>query len=127
MVSPRLSDAELWEGIRSLWQKGETIYSLAQRKEHTIVDVDEAAKKYTIEYASGNRLPITLGELSALYRELYRSGELRGSYMNDPKNCRRILGWSSWNAPGSAMFALLPVLDKRIRVERAELFIDGKE
>jgi hypothetical protein len=50
-----------------------------------------------------------LVDIYALYRELYTRGELTNDHME--QHSRKILGWSSWHAPGSAMFALLPLLD----------------
>jgi hypothetical protein len=83
--------------------------------------VDQTAKRFEVEYTSGNRFVVSSDELYAPYRELYGRGSLTNSYMKD--NDRRILGWSSWNRRGSAMLAILPQIDDGIGVAGGSLCI----
>ena len=43
------------------------------------------------------------------------------SYLRD--NVHRTLGWNSWNRPGSAMFAILPLIDDAIQIVGGSLRI----
>jgi hypothetical protein len=112
MGAPRLSSDQLWEGIRNL--QGRDIQSLSGASSHRINSVDEANQSYTLEYPSGNTVVARLDELYRRYAELYATGSLTNAYMRE--NVSRILGWSSWERPGSSMFAILPRLDDSIRV-----------
>ena len=123
-TAPRLSQEELWARLCKLWArlcklKCREISSLNSRSSYRIVSVDQMAKRYEVEYTSGTRFVVSSDELYALYRELYGRGSLTDSYMKD--NARRVLGWSSWNRPGSAMFAILPLIDDGIRNVRGSL------
>jgi hypothetical protein len=92
---------------------GRVIRSPNRRSSYRIASVDQTAKRYEVEYTSGNRLVVSSDEHYALYRELYRRGSLTNSNMKD--NARRAPGRSSWNRLGSAMVAILPQLDDGIR------------
>jgi transcriptional regulator with XRE-family HTH domain len=115
--SPRLTPDEICTRLSGL--QGRTIESLTGRSQHRIAWVDPAKGEYEIEYESGNRIVVRLEDLYALYRELYVHGSLSNSYMKS--NCQRILGWKTWNRPGSAMFAILPLVDETIRSDRGSL------
>lgn len=120
-MAPRLSQSELWDGVRRL--EGQTIPSLTGQSSHQVVSVNEKAKQYEVQYPSSNRVVVTLEQLYALYRELYARGALTNTYMR--ANVHRVLGWSSWNRPGSAMFAILPRIDDLIQVSGGALRIKG--
>jgi hypothetical protein len=116
---PQLSEDEVWTRVRAL--DGQRIASLTGRSSHRIALVDGAERQYEVQYDSGNTAIVSLHELYALYRELYTHGSLSNSYMTD--NVERILGWDSWNRPGSAMLAILPLLDDAIQTVRGSLRI----
>lgn len=126
MATPRYTEAELWERVRSVWRKGSSYFSLMQKRKYVMVSLDETRKRCTFEYESGRQKSIPLTELYALYRELYEIGELLRSYLRDPENSVRVLGRKTWHAPGAAMYALLPLLDDGIKVsEGGHLFVEG--
>jgi hypothetical protein len=116
-TAPRLSQEELWARLCKL--KCREISSLDSRSSYRIASVDRAAERYEVEYTSGKRFVVSSDELYALYRELYGRGSLTNSFMKD--NARRVLGWSAWNRPGPAMFAILPLIDDGIRDARGSL------
>jgi hypothetical protein len=120
-IMPQLSRDELWSRVRGL--DGQRIPSLTGRSSHRIALIDGAERQYEVQYDSGNTAIVSLDELYALYRELYAHGSLTNSYMDD--NVQRILGWDSWNRPGSAMFAILPLLDDAIEAVGGSLKIDA--
>jgi hypothetical protein len=116
---PKLSEDEVWKRVRGL--DGQRVTSLTGRSSHRIALVDSAERCYEVRYNSGNAAIVTLDELYALYRELYAHGSLTNLYMRE--NVRRVLGWDSWNRPGSAMFAILPLIDDAIQIARGSLRI----
>jgi len=116
MPQPRLTGEQLWDGIRRLHETRRTIYSLEQRRPHTICELDEERRRYRVRYPSGNRMWVMSDRLYALYREVYARGELRGSDLDeDDDYCVRVFGKRTWHAPGRAMFSVLPLLDDQIR------------
>jgi len=119
--TPRYSLQEIWNKIPSLYKEGTIIHSLTGRKYHHIIWIDETTQQYKIKYESGNTKKISIEDLYVLYSELYKIGSLTNSYMQ--QHCERLLDWSKWHAPGSAMFALLPFLDDNIQVQKGELHI----
>jgi hypothetical protein len=121
VATPRFSQDEIWASVCKL--QGQQIASLTGRSGHQVASVDQAGKRYEVEYDSGKRIEVSSDELYALYRELYARGSLTNQYMK--VNARPVLGWSSWNAPGSAMFAILPRIDDAIGVEGGSLRIRG--
>jgi hypothetical protein len=120
-TKPRFKLDDFWTRLTGL--EGRTIESLTGSDRHRIVRVDRAKKEYQIEYESGNRIVVRLDDLYALYRELYAHGSLSNSYMRS--NCQRILGWKTWNRPGSAMFAILRLIDDTIRSKGGSLHLPG--
>jgi hypothetical protein len=110
-TAPRFGQDELWARLSSLHDR--EISSLNLRSAYRIASVDETAKRCEIEYTSGFKFVLSSEELNALNRELYGRGSLTSDYMND--NARRVLGWRSWNPRGSAMFAILQMIDDGIR------------
>ena len=110
-TAPRLSQEELWARLSTL--KGRQISSLNRRSSYRIASVDQTAKRYEVEFTSDRRFIVSSDELYALYRELYRRGSLTHASMKE--DAQRILGWSSWNPRGSALFAILPRIDDGIR------------
>ena len=119
---PRYSEEELWTRLLAVLAHREQINSLTGREFHRVVRIRHSERAYEIEYESGNRpKPISLEYLAALYRELYEVGKLTNNHMG--KHYKRILGWSSWHAPGSAMMAILPLIDDDIGVERGQLHL----
>lgn len=119
MAAPRFSQVQVWDRVRQL--QGQTIQSLTGMSAHRIAAVDDVGKRYEVRYPSGRSAFVTSDELYALYHELYARGTLTNSYMR--ANVRRVLGWASWNAPGSAMFAVLPRIDEAIEAVRGSLRI----
>ena len=118
-MSPRFTQDELWKRFGSL--PSSRISSLTGKSYHDIIHTNPTDRIYTIRYSSGNEIGVTLEDVYALYRELYTCGKLTNGHME--QHCREILGWSSWHAPGSAMFALLPLLDDHIQVKRGKLSV----
>lgn len=116
---PQLSQDEVWTRVRNL--DGQRIKSLTGASSHRINALDDSDRRYEVQYNSGNTAIVSLDELYALYGELYAHGSLTNSYMNE--NVHRILGWDSWNRPGSAMLAILPLIDEAIQIERGSLRI----
>jgi len=128
MSEPRLTADELWPGICSLCERGETIYSLRDRRRHTICALEEHPRRYRIKYASGNHVWVSLQRLYNVYRELYRVGQLCGSdFSDDPDYCERVLGKRTWHAPGRAIFAVLPLLDSNIGNRDAVVYVRTPE
>jgi len=119
MTTPRYTEQEIWDKLNELI--GCEINSLTDRKTHLLVSADQADRTYLIQYESGNTKRIKLDQLYALYAELHLRGELSYQYMG--QHVKQILGWSQWHAPGSAMMAILPVLDERIVSKGGTLFI----
>jgi len=119
VIMPRLSQGEVWTRVRDI--DGQRITSLTGSSSHRVALVGEAERRYEVQYNSGNTAIVGLDELYALYSELYAHGSLTNSYMRD--NVRRILGWDSWNRPGSAMFAILPLIDDAIQIVGGSLRI----
>jgi hypothetical protein len=117
MTAPRLSQDELWAGICNL--EGQRIESLTGKSSHRVGSVDKVQKRYEVKYKSGSVAVVSSDELYALYRELYARGSLTNSYMTE--NARKVLGWESWNRPGSVMFAILPLIDNSIQVDGGSL------
>ncbi len=123
-TAPRLGQQELWARVserlaRSCELRHREMLLTTRRSSYRIASVDRTAERYEVEYSSGRRFFISSDELYALYRELYRSGSLTNAYMK--ANARRVLGWSSWKRPGSAIFAILPRIDEGIRDVRGSL------
>jgi hypothetical protein len=116
---PQLSEDEVWTRVRSL--DGQTITSLTGTSSHRIAVLNDADRRYEVHYSSGNTAIVSLDKLYALYGELYAPGSLTNSYMKG--NVHRILGWDSWHRPGSAMLAILPLIDEAIQIERGLLRI----
>ena len=116
---PRLSQDEVWTRVRDI--DGQRITSLTGSSSHRVALVDEAERRYEVRYNSGNTAIVGLDELYALYSELYAHGSLTNSYLRD--NVHRTLGWNSWNRPGSAMFAILPLIDDAIQIVGGSLRI----
>jgi hypothetical protein len=85
--------------------------SLCQERRYELTSVDSSEHKLSIRYESSRLRPIKIAHLVAFLRELYRVGRLPRNYFRNQSNCRRIFGWSTWHAPGAAMYAILPVLD----------------
>ena len=119
MNEPQLTKQQLWKKLMAL--NGATISSLTGRSSHTIAAVDQSRQQYIVAYNSGNERTVKLDELYALYLTLCRSGSLINTNME--RDCKQILGWKHWHAPGSAMFAVLPRLDKQIRSEGGNLYV----
>jgi len=121
MSQPRYSKDELWERFVHFVRHTTMIKSLTGKSSHKIAHLDEFQKTYDVEYNSGNIRKVKLDDLYNLYKELYGNQYLDSPYMT--QNHKRILGWSDWHAPGSAMMAILPHLDDDIKVERGKLYI----
>ena len=121
-----LSRSQIWVGIKTIYAQGRDILSLVQRRRHKIIAICEAnlcydqEERYIIQYENrqyktgAGAIDVKLTDLYKLYEELYNNKFLDNSYMK--MNCNRILGWKDWNRPGSAMLAILPVLDNSIIV-----------
>lgn len=119
MSAPRFSIEEVVAVVSNL--EGETIRSLTGRSSHVVKSVDKASLTYEIEYESGNRKTIKVEELYTLYAHLYAHNKLTNEYMLE--NHEEVLGWKHWHAPGSAMLAILPHIDDKIRYEGANLYL----
>jgi hypothetical protein len=92
---------------------------------HTIMRFDDLKKQYTIRYNdSGNEVAVRFVDVCAIYLELYRRGLLTNEYMNT--HCRRILGWSVWRRPGSAIFDILPRLDGNVSADGGRLYVSER-
>lgn len=130
-----LSRSQIWAGIKTIYAQRIDILSLVERRPHKIIAICEAnlcydqEERYIIQYGNKNRqyktgagaIDVKLTDLYKLYEELYNRRILDNSYMK--MNCRRILGWKDWNRPGSAMLAILPLLDKNIIVTDGTLSV----
>jgi hypothetical protein len=64
---------------------------------------------------------VHLDKLYTLYCELYTVGTITRSYMD--MHCGRLLNRKTWQVPGGAMLAILPLLDDNIRAEGGALAI----
>jgi transcriptional regulator with XRE-family HTH domain len=117
MGNPRFSREQLWKEFLAVAEEygDQDIDSLTGQSSHRIISLDDGRHEYEIEYGtkSASRATVTLEDLYALYCELYRNGVLSNKHMRE--HLGQILpGWRSWHAPGSAMFAILPLLDDKI-------------
>ena len=91
---------------------------------HTIVELDNARKRYTIRHKKTAKVvPGRLEDDYVLYSELYRTASITNKYMDE--HCKRLLGRSEWRALGSAVFAVLPHLDEYIKSQKGRLCISG--
>jgi uncharacterized HhH-GPD family protein len=117
----KLSKIEMMKKITEIYKTFIKIHSLTGKSCHTIENVDPINGMYYIKYPSENVISVRFDDLYNLYKELNLRGELDNSYMKI--NCKKVLGWSNWHAPGSAMFAILPLIDNGIRSEKGRLFI----
>ncbi len=123
MRTPRYSEAELWNRI--VEHDFGTIPSLEGKTWHTIIIKDTDKQRYKIQYPRRYTAWVHLHKLYTLYCEVYQVGSLTRAYMN--KHCRRLLNRSTWQIPGAAMLAILPLLDDTIYSEGGALYIRNEE
>ena len=113
---------QLWDKFLGVTSRMSQIKSLTGRSWHKIISVDSSNREYRIAYPTGNQKNISFKELYEMYCELMDNGYLDCPYM--AKNYRKVLKrWKAWTAPGSAMLAILPLLDERIRVDGGKIFL----
>jgi len=111
-----LTDDELWSGIERLHSEGAIILSLSERKSHTIGRVNSAARKYTVFYEgrADKTAEVDFRKLSRLYGMVYSYGRISNIDMEDFGSDE--IGMKAWRPPGSAMLAIIPLLDDDISV-----------
>lgn len=115
VTGPRFNEDKLWEAIRVMHKEDRRFHSLVLGNEYRLVQVDESARTYTIQYESGKRRVIPLRDLYAIYVELYRIGRMPHDYLRAEANGRRVVGHNRYaGSPGASIFGILPRLDDRI-------------
>ena len=108
-----LSDDELWKALEQLYSNGTIIHSIKMRSSHKIVATKPASREYTIEYTdSGEPVNVDFSKVSKMYSMLCEHGRLFNSDMEEYGHAE--IGMTNWHIPGSAMLAILPLLDFRI-------------
>lgn len=109
-MQPRYTKEQLWERIVHI---GNTkIPSLNGKTWHMIIARDDDKSRYKIQYPRRYTAWVHLEKLYVLYCELYLVGSLTRSYMDT--HCNRLLERTTWQVPGAAMLAILPLLDDAI-------------
>lgn len=119
MTNPRYTEAEIWQRILQI--DDQKITSLDGNTWHTIIAKDETRRRYKIQYPRRYTAWVHINKLYTLYCELYAVGSITKSYMNE--HCGRLLNRKTWQVPGGAMLAILPLLDDAIRAEGGALVL----
>jgi hypothetical protein len=117
--NPRYTEAEIWQKLLQIDEQ--KIPSLDGNTWHTIIEQDETKQRYKIQYPRRYTAWVHLTKLYTLYCEVYAVGSITKSYMDE--HCGRLLNRKTWQVPGGAMLAILPLLDDAIRVERGALVL----
>lgn len=123
MKSPPYSEADIWKKILHLDKQ--RIPSLDGKTWHTIIIKDETRRRYKIQYPRRYTAWVHMDKLYTLYCELYAVGTITRSYMDT--HCGRLLNRKTWQVPGGAMLAILPLLDDNIHAEGSTLSICTEE
>ena len=111
-----LTDDELWAGIEQLCSSKTVIHSLNKSSNHEIVATRPASREYTLEYGkSGKPVDVEFWKVCKMYSMLYEEGSLTNTHMEEEGHA--LIDMASWNRPGSAMLAVIPLLDSDVHVE----------
>ena len=117
-----LTDDELWNGIERLCSSESVIESLNRSSHHTIISISPTSRAYTLEYGkSGKPVDVDFWKVCKMYSMLYESGSLTNSYMEEEGHA--LIDMAGWNRPGSAMLAVIPVLDPDVNIDRDGLMV----
>jgi len=80
---------------------------------HKIESIQPASRQYTIIFTnSGKPADVDFSKVSKMYSMLCEHGRLFNSDMEEYGHAE--IGMTNWHIPGSAMLAILPLLDFRI-------------
>ena len=109
-----LSDDELWTALEQLNTHNTLIRSLTMTSSHRIIGTNAGKREYTIKFTDGDEDKVEFWKISKMYSMLCENGQLFNSDMK--KDGFSEIGMTEWHAPGSAMLAVLPLLDFRITV-----------
>ena len=117
---------ELLFMARKLLDEEPEFKSLSRGNQYKLVSVDGESGYLKVLFESGRVRRLLVDELCLILKELYRVKSIPRGYFRNPSNCMRVLGRKSWHAPGAAMFAILPKLDSKIRVdEKSGLILES--
>jgi len=117
-----ITKSKLWSRINDLCREEKIIMSLTGISWHTIESTNSPnvveRNKYNIRYKSGGAAEVNFQLVCELYNLLW--SRLESSRCLTDKEMKHggydKLGWERWYTPGSAMLAIIPYLDSRVRV-----------
>ena len=116
-----LTEDELWSGIEKLLSESTVVESLKRKSHHTIIATNPATREYTIKYGeSGNPVVVKFWKVCKMYSMLCDAGRLFNSDMENGGHNE--VDMSTWHKPGSAMLAVIPLLDSEVSINE-----DGPE
>jgi hypothetical protein len=116
-----LTEDELWSGVEKLFSESTVVESLKRKSHHTIIATNPATKEYTIKYGkSGDPVVVKFWKVCKMYSMLCDAGRLFNSDMKNGGHNE--VDMSTWHIPGSAMLAVIPLLDSEVTINE-----DGPE
>jgi len=116
-----LTEDELWSGVEKLFSESTVVESLKRKSHHTIIATNPATREYTIKYGkSGDPVVVKFWKVCKMYSMLCDAGRLFNSDMENGGHNE--VDMSTWHIPGSAMLAVIPLLDSEVTINE-----DGPE